>query len=192
MKGYLQVSIRPAKMEDLPYIKRMCDRYIGMDYYTSEYLRRAYGEPDHYFTVYTDESDIPVAFLYMFITSFSEAGSILRSSVRLPVREAVPGDQRVGIFKTTCTEEPYRGKGILSELMSYCEDIFRDIGVGIIFLNALKLPSGKIPSVNGLYKHKFMKLTDISHPWSDIASYCPYCKKQHCVCDAVLYYKEID
>lgn len=186
------MRIRPAKHEDLTYIINMCDKYIGPDYYTAEYLERAFRDAACYFTVYANEDDIPVAFIYMLVATFTDARRILKIPVGISEQNDAPDCRRVGVFKTTCTEEEYRRQGILSELMNYCENVFRDIGIKEIYLDALKLPSGKIPAESGLEKMRFKKLTEISRPWSDVESFCPYCKRPRCICDAVLCYKEID
>lgn len=186
------MSIRPAKYEDLTYIKNMCDKYIGENYYTEEYLDRAFRDDAHFFTVYAGDNDVPAAFIYMFVTSFSDAADNLKIPCGIPELAGIPGNQRVGVFKTTCTEEEYRRQGILLKLMYYCESIFRSIGIDSIFLDALKLPSGKIPAGSGLEQMHFKKLTEISHPWSEIDAYCPYCKRSRCMCNAVLCYKEIE
>ena len=186
------MSIRPARVGDLRFIKRMCDEYIGADYYTLEELERAFRDADQYFTVYANEDDVPVAFIYMFTAELSEAAGVLKAPEGLLRQFAAPDAGRVGIFKTTCTEKSCRRHGILFELIQSCENTFRELGIKTIFLNALKLPSGKVPAENGLGRAQFSGITELSHPWSDIESTCPYCGKQHCMCNAVLYYKEID
>lgn len=183
--------IRLAEEKDLEQIKKLIDENISIDFYSIDYLRDTLSDSDRNIYISTDELDVPVALLYIIFTTYGKAKELLKipQETELP---ALSDDSRILIFKTTCTDIHYRKSGILSSLMDTAEADCRKRGYPYIILEAIRIPSGKIPNEKGLQYHQFRPVKEILHPWADTNSYCPYCQNQFCQCNAVLYIKELN
>lgn len=183
--------IREARLDDLIRVKQMTDAYISRDFYSLSYLEDILRDENQYLFVYTDEKDEAVAYLYMFDATLREALGVLHISYDIAQPRERDLDARVGVYKTTCTEKDYRGKGILTSFLAYVEDVFVKKGIGTILLTALQIPNGRIPTYNVLDHAGFQRVGSVEHPWIEVDAYCPYCGHQHCTCNAVVYKKEI-
>lgn len=184
-------KIREAMDRDLIIIKKMTDAYIGADFYTMSFLKEIYNSEDKFLYVYANDRDETVAYFYIFISSLQEALKVLNVPYELLGADGIQSDGRVGVYKTSCTEKDYRNKGIFTSFLYNLEEVFKKYKVERVFLPALKTPSGVIPVQNVVLSAGFHKVGEIRHPWSAIASYCPYCRNGNCQCDCVLYTKGV-
>ena len=184
-------KIREAQEKDIEQLKKLTDENFGVDFYSSEYLAEAIGSKNKKFIVYTDEDDKPVAYQFFLLMSYAQARELLKIREPVPTLAALNDDSMVGIYKSSCTDKRYRGRGIFSILARNTEEYFSAMGIKILMGNAIRHPSGFIPIKSSVEKIGFKAAITIPHPWSDIDSYCPYCQNRFCQCDAVLYVKEL-
>lgn len=182
-------AIRRSGRKDLPDIKKMTDQCIGEDYYTLSFLEEVLCREHHYIYVMADEQDKAMAYLYFFSEQFCKAEDILHipcQSLDLP---HVSPDTRVGVYKTACTRPEFRRGGILTRFLQELEGVLAQDSVEAILFTALELPDGRIPVDSVVRSVGFSPVRRLEQPWLTIDSYCPYCKKRHCTCNAVIYTK---
>lgn len=184
-------KIREAQEKDLPRLKSLTDENFGVDFYKADYLLDAIRSEDKRFYVYTDENDEPVAYQHLLVMPYAQARGLLKISEPIPGSE-IPDDSMVGIYKTSCTDKAYRGRGIFKDLVRTVEEYLSQMGIKILLGDAMRHPNGFVPVASSVEKMGFTARAVIPHPWSDIDSYCPYCNSQFCRCDAVLYIKELE
>lgn len=185
-------NIREARESDLERLKILSDENFGVDFYTTEYLLDAIRSEDRKFYVYTDENDEPVAYQFMFVISYARARKLLKITGSVPGLENLDDSSTVGIYKTSCTDKKYRGRGIFKSLVTLVEEHLSAQGIKVLMGDAMRHPSGFVPVAASVEKIGFRAVSVIPHPWSDIDSYCPYCNNRFCQCDAVLYIKELE
>ncbi|MDD3338825.1 MAG: hypothetical protein PHS82_08230 [Lachnospiraceae bacterium] len=183
--------IREAREQDVIKIKQLTDENISVNFYTLSFLRTIIDDPKQYLLVYENEEKEIVAYLYMFCASLQEALTILHIPVELLVSNGVLPETKIVVFKTTCTHKKYRSRGILTSLIDYAQKKVLQIDLHSILLTALQIPSEKIPAHTVLIQADFVPVGRVKHPWRNIEAYCPYCGKDHCICDAVVYRKEL-
>lgn len=183
--------IRFAEKRDLPQVKKLFDENFGTDFYTSDYLAGVLSDPNSYLFAGVNDSDLPVALLYMFTASFADARKLLKiPETESSIRAAE--DELIMVYKSTCTDSGYRGQGYLNDMMSAAENEVRRLGSRFIILEAIQIPSGLVPAAHSVERYHFRPVCRISQPWSDIDSFCPYCESRFCKCDAVLYIKDVE
>lgn len=185
MKG----MIRTAADRDLGAVKKMTDCYIGKDFYTLPELKEITGNPNRSLLVYADEEDRAVAYLYFFTAAFRDALDMLHIPPEMLERLHISRDIRVGVYKTACTEEDLRGKGILTAFLHESEEILRKKKVNWILLTALQTPNHNVPVHKAVTDRGFWAVGTLKRPWIHINAYCPYCGKQYCICNGVVYVK---
>lgn len=184
-------GIRPAQTRDLAAIKEMTDTYIGRDFYTMSQLEKICRTPDHLLFVYTDGEDRVMAFFYIFMSTLQEALRVLNAPADCGVYSNIPGDSRVGVFKTSCTQKAYRNRGLFTTFFHAMEEVFVEHKIERTLVPALRSPQGVIPVENVGLDAGFQRAAVLSHPWAHIDAYCPYCRQQHCQCDCVIFTKEM-
>jgi hypothetical protein len=184
-------EIRQATAKDLIAIKKMTDEYIGVDFYTMSRLKKIYNTDDNFLYVYTNDEGEAVAYFYVFISTLQEALEVIHAPKEYSWFDDMETDSKVGVYKTSCTEKEYRNRGVFTYFFQKMETVFRDNKIGRVFVPALRTPAGVIPVENVVLAAGFKKRTEIMHPWSQIDSYCPYCKSRNCQCDSVIYTKEM-
>ncbi len=185
-------AIREAAEGDLEKIKSMTDEYIGTDFYSMAYLRDVLKDPDKYLFVYSEENQEPMAYLYIFVSTLREALDILHIPYELFESREKNLEMKVGVYKTTCTDEKCRGKGILTSFLEYLEIIFKQRSTQMILFTALQIGDGSIPVHKAVSSVGFTPVGKIERPWINVDAYCPYCGQDHCICDAVVYSKEME
>lgn len=183
--------IRKAEYKDLNTVKRMTDTYIGRNFYTFSELKEILEDDNKYLYVYVDERDRVVAYLYSFVETPDSALNILHVPCDVHILPDIAPDERVGVYKTACTEEKKRGQGIMTMILNRMQEEMRRRNVSRILFTALQAPDGNVPAHKVGINAGFLPAAAVSHPWIHIDSYCPYCKKRYCCCNAVLYVKEI-
>lgn len=183
-------NIREARIEDLPYVKRLTDENISEDFYTIEYLEEVLKDPHQHMYVYLPDQNIPVAYIYIFYTSFGRARSILNLPQDIVYLDELSEQDIVCVYKTTCTDKVYRQKGIHSAFVKYLDETLDKKRAKITLLEAIKKPDDRVPAHQVIYADGFRPIQEIQSPWIHKKSYCPYCEKLYCECNAVLYVKE--
>ena len=59
-----------------------------------------------------------------------------------------------------------------------------------ILFTALQKPDGTVSVHKAVTAMDFLPVGMLKQPWVHTRAYCPYCKMEYCVCDAVVYVKE--
>lgn len=184
-------KIRKATEEDASVLKKITDDCIAVDYYSEEYIRERINRKGHTFYVYTDEEDVPAAYLYIYTDMYKDAKEDLHLGEDGREIAGISEDTVVGVYKTACTVKEYRNEGILSMFLDKLEDVLKNDGAEYIVFTALKHPDGKVPVDHVVRKAGFKPVFEIEHPWIDMYLYCHYCGKHHCECNAVIYSKKL-
>lgn len=184
-------TIRQACRKDLTDIKEMTDQFIGQDYYKLAFLEEVLCSEHHYIYIMADEQDKPMAYLYLFSEGFCKAEEILHIPPQSLEFLHISPDTKVGVYKTACTRPEHRRGGILTRFLQELEDILIQDGVEAILFTALELPGGIIPVDSVVRSVGFSPIRRLEHPWVTTDSYCPYCKKRYCTCDAMIYTKTL-
>ena len=184
--------IRIAEEKDVEHLKRLTDENLGVDFYTTEYILDAIRSDTKEFYVFTDENDVPIGYQYMIVTPYARARELLKIDFPVPELASLHDESMVGIYKTSCTDIRYRGRGVFNTLVRSVEAVLSARNIRILMGEAMRHPSGFIPVAASVEKMGFHAVATIPHPWSDIDSYCPYCNNQFCQCDALLYIKELE
>lgn len=180
-------EIREAVRRDLAAVKHMTDEYIGKDFYTMPDLERILECENEHLYIYPDGKGKAVAYLYFLEMDFGDAIEFLHipdGMLNLPRRA------RVGIYKTACTEEEWRRKGVLTLFLNRMEQVLAGNALQYILFTALQKPDKTVPVHKVVTRVGFFPVGTLKQPWVHTHAYCPYCQKEYCVCDAVVYLKE--
>lgn len=188
---------RNAEPRDLPAIKRMIDKYLGVNYYTLRMLESLLDGEQNLFYVVTDadRDDAVIFFFYALVSPIDEALKTLHVSVRPSALDGYGPDALAGVYKTSCTEEEYQKRGLCSSFIRDLEPVMRARGAKMILATALHPVGQEVPMRHIFRNNGFSAIAEILRPWVDMTEdnmYCPYCKLGHCICNAVFYMKKLD
>ena len=188
----MKLEVRAAEARDLPQIKRLIDNCISRDFYSIEELESMTRNEDDllYVTVDADRDGMVVSYFYAFLSTLDEALRILHVQGKPGTLQKYTGNERVGVYKTSSTDPEYRNRGIFSAFMTNLQPVLRNKGAEMIVNTALRPLGREIPILNILRDTGFVPISTVYRPWADKKGYCPYCKQDYCICDAVLYVKE--
>ena len=184
--------MRDAEARDLPEIKQLMDRYLSRDYYTMEELEKILAGERNLLYVVTDseKGGEVVSYFYAFVAPLDEALQILHVKEKPAFLANYSGDTTVAVYKASSTKEAYRKNGVCTSFVRDLQPVVRDMGAKLILATALH-PRGKEEPMKHIFiSNGFSAIADLYRPWSGIRSYCPYCRQEYCVCDAVFYIKK--
>ena len=172
----------------------MIDEYIAADYYSLEELEALLHGEQHLFYVVTDadRDGAVVSYFYGFLSALDEALPRLHVSEKPETLSEYGGETLVGVYKTASTEKEYQKLGICSSFIRDLEPVLRERGAKLILATALKPLGRDVPMRHIFRDNGFTAVSEIPRPWVDMLLYCPYCKRNHCICDAVFYMKKLD
>ena len=190
----MSLEVRRAEAKDLAGIKRLLDDNISRDFYSIEDLESMICGEDDLLCVVTDEdrNGKVVSFFYAFLSTLDEALRILHVKEKPEALRKYTGDERIGIYKTTSTDPDYRKRGLFSAFMADLQPVLRERGAQVIIATALRPYGREEPTRNVLMKTGFVPVSELYRPWAKTEGYCPYCRQDRCICDAVLYIREFD
>ncbi len=190
----MNLEIRDAEIRDLPEIKRLMDEYLSLNYYSLEALEGMLCGDRHLLYVVTDadRDHAVVSYFYAFLSSLDEALQILHVAERPEPLLQYRGDDLVAVYKASSTEKGYRKLGICSTFIRDLQPVVQQRGAKMILATALHPAGQRIPMKHIFVDNGFSAISDLYRPWSQINSYCPYCREDYCTCDAVFYMKKLD
>ena len=188
----MELQVRDAEARDLPEIKQLMDRYLSRDYYTMEELEKILAGERNLLYVVTDseKGGEVVSYFYAFVAPLDEALQILHVKEKPAFLANYSGDTTVAVYKASSTKEDYRKNGVCTSFVRDLQPVVREMGAKLILATALH-PRGKEEPMKHIFiSNGFSAIADLYRPWSGIRSYCPYCRQEYCVCDAVFYIKK--
>ena len=190
----MRLETRAAQERDLPEIKRQIDEYISPEYYSQEELKELLHRDGTMFYVVTDADagDRIVSYFYAFISPLRDALGDLHAK-ELP--EALRGygpDTLAGVYKTSSTVKEYQGNGICSSFVKGLEPVLKERGAKMVLATAMRSPEGVVPMKRIFDGFGYEAIGELIRPWEQMDIYCIYCKRRHCICDAVFYMKKLD
>ncbi len=190
----MKLEVRAAEVRDLPQIKRLIDDFISRDFYSVKELEEMLRREDDLLYVAADEDrdGFVVSCFYAFLSTLDDALRILHVPGRPKALQKYAGNERIGVYKTTSTDPEYRNRGIFSSFMADLQPVLREKGAKMIVNTALRPLGRDVPIANVLRKTGFVPAAELHSPWADTKGYCPYCKKEYCICDAVLYIRKFE
>ena len=190
----MKLEVRDAQAPDLPEIKRLADEYLSQDYYSLEALEGMLRGDRNLFYVVTDadRGNAVISFFSAFLSTLDEALQILHVPDKPEPLPEYGGDALVAVYKASSTENAYRKHGICSSFVRSLQPVVQKRGAKMILATALR-PSGREAPMKHIFlENGFTAISDIWRPWAGIRGYCPYCKRDYCICDAVFYMKKLD
>ncbi len=190
----MKLEIRAAEPRDVPQIKRLIDVYIAEDYYSPESLEALLDGENNLFYVVTDadRGGAVISYFYGFLSPLDEALRILHVPAKPEPLRKYDGSTLVGVYKLASTEKAYQKQGICSSFIRDLEPVFRRRGAKMILATALRPLGREVPMRHIFRDNGFEAVAEISRPWVEMTLYCPYCQREHCICDAVFYMKNLD
>ncbi len=190
----MRLEIRDAEARDLLEIKRLMDKYISQDYYSLDALEGMLRGERNLFYVVTDadRDDAIISYFYAFLSELDEALKILHVPAKPEALQKYRGDTLVCVYKASSTEKEYRKHGICSSFVRDLQPVVRGRGAKMVLATALHPVGREVPMRHIFVDNGFTAISDIYRPWEGIRGYCPYCKQEYCICDAVFYVKKLD
>jgi len=186
---------RSATLDDCLQIKALVDAYIGEDFYPVDDLRNILSDINKNIFVYESDEGKVVGMAYAFIDYFSKASRRLNFTENdcRTIIKLYPYCQqgKIGVFKTICIHPDFRRNHISENLVVCIEEWFNENDVRFAIGEAIIASGGKANARRLNDACGFTTLFNIRKPWSHIKSYCPYCKKDYCQCDAEIFIKEM-
>lgn len=166
----------------------LCDRCVGKNLYTRQYLAEVIHKPGHYYSVLMTPERKLAGYIYYYLAGMEGASAVAKlPPEQLPV---LPAKQSpvFGVLRSIGVDEAYRRNGLSVRLVEhYLEQLHRagaDMAFGVFWK-----PGGSVPMEKTLKRFGFSHLTDAHLIWYDNEDLvCPFCKGR-CRCDAAVYYK---
>ena len=190
----MKLETRKAEDRDLPAIKRLTDEYLAQDYYSLEELEACIHGDRNLFYVVTDEerNNEVISYFYAFLAGLDEALEIMHVKEKPEPLRKYDGDALMGVYKLSSTEKAYQRHGICSSFVRRLEPVLRERGAKMILATAMRSPDQKVPMKKIFHDTGFSAIAEIFRPWEEMTLYCPYCNRNHCICDAVFYVKNLE
>lgn len=103
---------------------------------------------------------------------------------------AITGGKPALIYKSVAVSSKFRKNGLLTRLIEGLLEHVKELGYGAVFLSAW-MYDGKIPTESSLMSLGFTRLYQRHMLWYRYENYhCVVCNGR-CVCDAVIFYKNL-
>ena len=180
-------TVKKLEAMDLSVAIRLCDKFVGKGMYSEEFFRKILLMDNHYFYLVYNKEEVIGYFYYSVITpnDLTELTG-LESSV---VQELCKNQEAVGVCRSIGVEEEHRGTKLSDHLLQFFSgNLFEMNGVSTVFIPAW-VKGNYIPAKRLLMDNNYSYLCMLDKPWiNNTQLVCPYCRKKHCICDAVLYY----
>ncbi len=170
---------------------QMCDRCVGKNLYTTDYLTSILHEPEHFFYLLFSDKDIPVGYMYFIMMDRAELARISKLDTEQLDLICDGNDKMIGNLRSIGVEDPYRKKGLSVKLIQFSMDRLAALGAHVIVGLCWKA-GDTVPMRRTMHSCGLQYLTDAHRVWYDIESLkCPYCGGR-CKCDAEIYYKHLE
>lgn len=170
---------------------QMCDRCVGKNLYTKDYLASILHEPGHFFYLLLSDEDVLAGYMYFIMMDRTELASVSKLDTMQLNRLCKGTDEIIGNLRSIGVDEPFRNKGLSKELILFSLEQLASLGAHVAV--ALCWKAGVVvPMRQTMLSCGLQYLTDAYHVWYDIEDLeCPYCSGR-CECDAEVYYKRLE
>ncbi len=170
---------------------QMCDRCVGKNLYTADYLASILHEPEHFFYLLLSDEDVLAGYMYFIMMDRAELASISKLDTMQLNRLCDGNDEIIGNLRSIGVDEPFRNKGLSIELIQFSLEQLASLGAHVAV--ALCWKAGVVvPMRQTMLSCGLQYLTDAHRVWYDIEDLeCPYCSGR-CECDAEIYYKRLE
>ncbi len=201
MKDYVDCTMQDGSMErlelrrltDQDVIKaaQICDRCVGENLYTKDYLASIVHDPRHLFYLLFSKEDTPVGYIYSIMMDQEELARFSKLDAAQLRRLCNGSDIKIGNLRSIGLDEPFRRTGLSVELVRFSLACLASLGAHLVVVLCWKVDKF-VPLRKTLELCGMKYLTDAHRVWYDIADLvCPYCSGR-CVCDAEVYYKRLE
>lgn len=170
---------------------QMCDRCVGKNLYTADYLASILHEPGHFFYLLLSDKDVLAGYMYFIMMDRAELASISKLDTMQLNRLCDGNDEKIGNLRSIGADEPFRNRGLSIELIQFSLEQLASLGAHVAV--ALCWKAGVVvPMRQTMLSCGLQYFTDAHRVWYDIEDLeCPYCSGR-CECDAEIYYKRLE
>ena len=185
----METSLERLSESNLMTALEMCDKFVSPGLYTRLSLSEIAADPRQDFFLVRQGR----AYLGYFYTQRLKAIEIASvPGFRYDLIASLCGpEEEIGLFRSTGLEEACRGTGLSDALMKHFQSRFEEYGLSLLLVPAWRQGSF-VPAEQLLLRNGFHYFCDLIRPWADAAELkCSYCGQERCICDAVVYYKNI-
>lgn len=188
-----QYELERLSEGNLDIALRLTERFVGKGLYSREYLQKIIGDKESFFFLLTDKSNGGERALgYFFCFTCLSEDVEKKTEIYIDTWRALPKGMKIGVCKSIGIDEGIRRSGVSDKLLQYFTDILLSEGVKKIFVPSW-VKGDYIPAKKLLERCGYTYLCKVSRPWyTNRLLECPFCKSSHCVCDAVIYFKNGD
>ncbi|MCD7829796.1 MAG: hypothetical protein LUG58_05095 [Clostridiales bacterium] len=186
-----RMELRQLTDQDVAEAARLCDRCVGKNLYSRDYLTAIVHDPRHFFYLLFSGENTPVGYMYFILMDRAELASISKLDAAQLDKICDEPDICIGNLRSIGLDEPYRSIGLSAELIRFSFAQLISLGahlaVGLCWKPGQVVPMKKTMEICGM-----QYLTDAHRVWYDIHDLeCPYCSGR-CECDAAVYYKRLE
>tara|TARA_Y100000034_G_scaffold137007_1_gene218322 strand:- start:2531 stop:3070 length:540 start_codon:yes stop_codon:yes gene_type:complete len=179
----MSIKIENLKSDHLSRLKEFCDREIGRNYFTLEFLRdfielNNSSKFNPSFIALNDEEIVGIRLTY---PPGLKPGLSDSYSFKL---------DEIAYFQSLFIKKDFQKSGLGSLLTSLSIEVLKRLGVKAILSHSHK-ESENNSSVKYFFKNGFSPLKEINNYWAAIDYDCPSCNLKPCTCTAIEMFKEI-
>ena len=170
---------------------QLCDRCVGKNLYTTDYLASILHEKNHFFYLLLTDKDVLVGYMYFIMMDRAEFASLSKLDTLHLSHLCNGNDDKIGNLRSIGVAEPFRNKGLSKELIQFSLDELTSLGADVAVALCWKA-GAVVPMRHTMLSCGLKYLTDAHRVWYDIKDLeCPYCIGR-CKCDAEVYYKRLE
>lgn len=182
-----QFSIRLLEYGDIPQVLDMTDVYLGEHMYSASGMEAIINSDKDFFYVIEDDQGIVGIFCFQvliardIVTVHGFAPDVLEG-------HCDPGD-KIAIYRGFVLLERARGKNLASRISAqFMRQMFEQEHITLL-IAAAWIKGDEIPAKHLLERNGMKAGARMPRAWySCTQMYCPYCKQQPCICDALFFH----
>ncbi len=201
MNYYIGCPLKNGDVEKLKLLRlseeyiteaaQMCDRCVGKNLYTKDYLASILREPAHYFYLLISDKGVIAGYMYFIMMDREELAGISKLDTTQLDRLCKENGKVIGNLRSIGLNEPFRNKGLSIELIRFSLEQLASLGAHVAVSLCWK-PGAEVPMRQTMLSCGLEYLTDAHRVWYDVEDLeCPYCSGR-CECDAEVYYKRLE
>jgi len=187
-KNNICYFLRPLEYSDIDYAVSLCDKYVGENMYSKEYLADVVNSSDKFFYMLTTTENKIIGYIFFYLTdknSNSESETLYRE---LTQHNKMMNISIIGKLQSIGIDDEFRGNEIALNMMKFAVHILQSAGAEILLGVCWKI-NKTVPMKKIMDELEFLHLCDIENFWFDNESLnCPHCGGR-CRCEASVYYK---